>query len=344
MKLYYDDDVNTNVLEGKTIAVIGYGSQGRGQSLNMKDSGLNVIMGLRKGGSSWKKAEADGLTVKTIEEAAKEADIIHILIPDELQKDVFEKQIRPYLEEGNTVSFSHGYNIHFKRIVVPENMNVTMIAPKGPGSKVRQTYQEGFGIPGLIAIEQDATGNAFDIAIEMAKAVGLTRAGVIETTYREETETDLFGEQIVLCGGVTALIQAGFETLVEAGYKPEMAYFETCHEMKLIIDLIYEKGFENMWRDVSNTAEFGGLTRRDRVITEEAKENMRKSLKEIQDGSFATEFAVEGATDYPKLKAQRRIEGQKLIEVVGKELRVACGLQADNNGPEESHITTKVKQ
>ena len=204
-----------------------------------------------------------------------------------------------------------------------------MIAPKAPGSKVRQTYQEGFGTPGLIAIEQDATGDAYDIAIEMAKAVGLTRAGVIETTYREETETDLFGEQAVLCGGLTGLIQAGFETLVEAGYKPEMAYFETCHEMKLIVDLIYEKGFGNMWHDVSNTAEFGGLTRRDRVITEESKENMKKILREIQDGTFATEFAVDADTSYPKLLTQRRLEGEKQIEKVGKNLRIACGLQKE---------------
>jgi ketol-acid reductoisomerase len=204
-----------------------------------------------------------------------------------------------------------------------------MIAPKGPGSKVRQTYEEGFGIPGLIAVEQDATGEAFDIAIEMAKATGLTRAGVIETTYREETETDLFGEQVVLCGGLTALIKAAFETLVEAGYQPEMAYFETCHEMKLIIDLIYEKGFKNMWQDVSNTAEFGGLTRRDRIITDEAKKNMKDILREIQDGSFATEFAVEGASAYPKLYAQRRLEGELQIEEVGKRLRTACGLEKE---------------
>ena len=329
MKVLYDDDVNTNVLENKTIAVIGYGSQGRGQSLNMHDSGLNVIVGLREGGKSWKKAQEDGLTVKTIEDASKEADIIHILIPDEIQKTVYENQIQQYVEPGNTISFSHGYNIHFNRIRVPEDVNVTMIAPKAPGSKVRQTYQEGFGTPGLIAIEQDATGDAYDIAIEMAKAVGLTRAGVIETTYREETETDLFGEQAVLCGGLTGLIQAGFETLVEAGYKPEMAYFETCHEMKLIVDLIYEKGFGNMWHDVSNTAEFGGLTRRDRVITEESKENMKKILREIQDGTFATEFAVDADTSYPKLLTQRILEGEKQIEKVGKNLRIACGLQKE---------------
>lgn len=329
MKVYYDDDVTTNVLKDKTIAVIGYGSQGHGQSLNMKDSGLNIVMGLREGGKSWNKAKEAGLTVKTIEEASKEADIIHILIPDEIQKDVYENQIKDNLEPGNTISFSHGYNIHFNRIRVPEDVNITMIAPKAPGSKVRETYLEGFGTPGLVAIEQDATGDAFDIAMEMAKAVGLTRAGVIETTYREETETDLFGEQAVLCGGLTALIQAGFETLVEAGYKPEMAYFETCHEMKLIVDLIYEKGFGNMWHDVSNTAEFGGLTRRDRIITNESKANMKEILKEIQNGTFATEFAVDSSNSYPKLLTQRRLEGEKQIEKVGKNLRIACGLEKE---------------
>ncbi|MGN1322086.1 MAG: ketol-acid reductoisomerase [Methanosphaera sp.] len=329
MKVYYDDDVTTNVLKDKTIAVIGYGSQGHGQSLNMKDSGLNIVMGLREGGKSWNKAKEAGLTVKTIEEASKEADIIHILIPDEIQKDVYENQIKDNLEPGNTISFSHGYNIHFNRIIVPEDVNITMIAPKAPGSKVRETYLEGFGTPGLVAIEQDATGDAFDIAMEMAKAVGLTRAGVIETTYREETETDLFGEQAVLCGGLTALIQAGFETLVEAGYKPEMAYFETCHEMKLIVDLIYEKGFGNMWHDVSNTAEFGGLTRRDRIITDESKANMKEILKEIQNGTFATEFAVDSSNSYPKLLTQRRLEGEKQIEKVGKNLRIACGLEKE---------------
>lgn len=329
MKVYYDDDVTTNVLKDKTIAVIGYGSQGHGQSLNMKDSGLNIVMGLREGGKSWNKAKEAGLTVKTIEEASKEADIIHILIPDEIQKDVYENQIKDNLEPGNTISFSHGYNIHFNRIRVPGDVNITMIAPKAPGSKVRETYLEGFGTPGLVAIEQDATGDAFDIAMEMAKAVGLTRAGVIETTYREETETDLFGEQAVLCGGLTALIQAGFETLVEAGYKPEMAYFETCHEMKLIVDLIYEKGFGNMWHDVSNTAEFGGLTRRDRIITDESKANMKEILKEIQNGTFATEFAVDSSNSYPKLLTQRRLEGEKQIEKVGKNLRIACGLEKE---------------
>lgn len=329
MKVYYDDDVTTNVLKDKTIAVIGYGSQGHGQSLNMKDSGLNIVMGLREDGKSWNKAKEAGLTVKTIEEASKEADIIHILIPDEIQKDVYENQIKDNLEPGNTISFSHGYNIHFNRIRVPEDVNITMIAPKAPGSKVRETYLEGFGTPGLVAIEQDATGDAFDIAMEMAKAVGLTRAGVIETTYREETETDLFGEQAVLCGGLTALIQAGFETLVEAGYKPEMAYFETCHEMKLIVDLIYEKGFGNMWHDVSNTAEFGGLTRRDRIITDESKANMKEILKEIQNGTFATEFAVDSSNSYPKLLTQRRLEGEKQIEKVGKNLRIACGLEKE---------------
>lgn len=321
MKLYYDDDVNTNVLADKTVAVIGYGSQGRGQSLNMKDSGLNVVMGLREGGNSWKKAEADGLTVKTIEEAAKEADIIHILIPDEIQKDVFENQIKDNLEAGNTISFSHGYNIHFNRIRVPEDVNVTMVAPKGPGSKVRQTYEEGFGIPGLIAIEQDATGNAFDIAIEMAKATGLTRAGVVETTFREETETDLFGEQAVLCGGCTALIKAGFETLVEAGYAPENAYFECLHEMKLIVDLMYQGGMAAMRYSISDTAEYGDYMIGNRIVTDETKKEMKKVLTEIQDGTFARNWLMENQVGRPQFNAMRRMEAEHPIEKVGKELR-----------------------
>ena len=239
--MYYDDDVNTDALEGKTIAVIGYGSQGRAQSRNMADSGANVIVGLRENGSSWNLAKEDGMTVKTIEDAAKEADIIHILLPDEIQQKVYAEQIAQYVEAGNTISFSHGYNIHFELIKPGEDVNIVMFAPKGPGSMVRRTYEEGFGIPGLVAVQQDATGDALQLALGMAKACGLTKAGVLETTFKEETETDLFGEQTVLCGGITELINAGFTTLVEAGYQPEIAYFETCHEVKLIVDLIYEK-------------------------------------------------------------------------------------------------------
>ena len=308
MKMYYDDDVNTDALEGKTIAVIGYGSQGRAQSRNMVDSGANVIVGLRENGSSWNLAKEDGMTVKTIEDASKEADIIHI---------------------GNTISFSHGYNIHFGLIKPDETVNIVMFAPKGPGSMVRRTYEEGFGIPGLVAVEQDATGDALQLALGMAKACGLTKAGVLETTFQEETETDLFGEQTVLCGGITELINAGFTTLVEAGYQPEIAYFETCHEVKLIVDLIYEKGFAGMWTDVSNTAEYGGLTRGNRIITQEAKDGMKAVLKEIQDGTFKKQWAEENATDGANLKEMRAAEGKKDIEIVGERLRKACGLQKD---------------
>ena len=300
MKMYYDDDVNTDALEGKTIAVIGYGSQGRAQSRNMADSGANVIVGLRENGSSWNIAKDDGMTVKSIEDASKEADIIHILLPDEIQEKVYNEQIAPYVEAGNTISFSHGYNIHFGLIKPEDTVNIVMFAPKGPGSMVRRTYKEGFGIPGLVAVEQDATGDALQLALGMAKACGLTKAGVLETTFQEETETDLFGEQTVLCGGITELINAGFTTLVEAGYQPEIAYFETCHEVKLIVDDIYENGMAGMWHDVSNTAEYGGLTRGKRVITDETKKEMRAA------------------------------EEKEKIEVVGKRLRIACGLQKED--------------
>ena len=328
--MYYDEDVNTDALEGKTIAVIGYGSQGRAQSRNMADSGANVIVGVRENGSSWNLVQEDGMTVKTIEDAAKEADIIHILLPDEIQEKVYNEQIAPYVEAGNTISFSHGYNIHFELIKPGEDVNVVMFAPKGPGSMVRRTYEEGFGIPGLVAVQQDATGDALQLALGMAKSCGLTKAGVLETTFKEETETDLFGEQTVLCGGITELINAGFTTLVEAGYQPEIAYFETCHEVKLIVDLIYEKGFAGMWHDVSNTAEYGGLTRGKKVITDEAKEGMKETLKQIQDGTFKKEWADEYATDGANLKEMRAAEGKKEIEIVGERLRKACGLQKDD--------------
>ncbi|GAB6055502.1 ketol-acid reductoisomerase [Methanobacterium movens] len=327
MKIYYEKDVDAQVLADKTIAVIGYGSQGMAQSRNMADSGLNVVVGLREGGSSWQAAHDDGMKVMTIEDASKAADIIHILIPDEIQSAIFEQSIKPYLEEGNTLSFSHGYNIHFGYIKVPENVNVTMIAPKGPGAMVRKTYLEGFGIPGLVAVEQDFTGNARDMALAMGKGCGLARAGILETTFQEETETDLFGEQAVLCGGVTELIKAGFKTLVDAGYQPEVAYFETCHELKLIVDLIYEKGFAGMWHDVSNTAEFGGLSRRSRIITPETQEEMARILKEIQEGKFAREWALENQAGNPMLKRMRDIESELQIEKKGSKLRKLCGLE-----------------
>jgi len=325
--MYYDKDVDTDVLKDKKIAVIGYGSQGMAQARNMADSGLTVIVGLREGGKSWQRAKDDGMTVLSVEEASKEADIIHILIPDEIQAQVYEQSIKDGLEEGNTISFSHGYNIHFGYIKPPENVNISMIAPKGPGAMVRQTYEEGFGIPGLVAVEQDYTGNTLNVALAMGKGVGLTRAGVLETTFKEETETDLFGEQAVLCGGATELIKNGFETLVEAGYQPELAYFETCHELKLIVDLIYKNGFAGMWDNVSNTAEFGGLSRRERLITPDTKKEMKKILEEIQKGKFAKEWALENQAGQPQLKRLRAIEGDLLIEKVGAKLRKLCGLQ-----------------
>jgi ketol-acid reductoisomerase len=325
--MYYENDVNMEILKNKTIAVIGYGSQGMAQARNMADSGLNVVVGLRKDGVSWNAAKNDGMNVLSVEGAAEEADIIHILIPDEIQSKVYHKSIKDGLEESNTISFSHGYNIHYGYIKPPENVNITMIAPKGPGAMVRQTYTEGFGIPGLVAVEQDFTKNALDIALAMGKGCGLTRAGVLETTFKEETETDLFGEQAVLCGGATELIKAGFETLVDAGYQPELAYFETCHELKLIIDLIYNKGFAGMWDNVSNTAEFGGLSRRERIINSESKQEMKKILIEIQQGKFAKEWALENQAGKPMFNRLRDIEGDLLIEKVGSKLRKLCGLQ-----------------
>nr|WP_319373662.1 ketol-acid reductoisomerase [uncultured Methanobacterium sp.] len=327
MKIYYEKDVDIDVLKDKTIAVIGYGSQGMAQARNMAESGLNVVVGLRKGGKSWKIAADHGMNVLTVEEAAEVADVIHVLIPDEIQADVYEKSIKPGLKEGNTLSFSHGYNIHYQYIKPPANVNVTMIAPKGPGSTVRGQYVDGFGVPGLVAVQQDYTGNAQQVALAMGQGSGLTRAGVLETTFKEETETDLFGEQAVLCGGVTELIKAGFQTLVEAGYQPEVAYFETCHEVKLIVDLIYKKGFAGMWNDVSNTAEFGGLTRRDRVITEESRKEMKEILKEIQNGKFAKEWALENQAGNPQLNRMRAIEDELEIEKRGKKLRKLCGLE-----------------
>ncbi|WJI09493.1 ketol-acid reductoisomerase [Methanobacterium sp. CWC-01] len=327
MKIYYEKDVNTDVLKDKIVAVIGYGSQGRAQSMNMAESGLNVVVGLRQDGSSWKVAKEDGLEVMTVEEASQKADIIHLLIPDEIQAQVYEQSIKDGLEEGNTISFSHGYNIHFQYIKPPKNVNITMIAPKGPGSTVRQQYVDGFGVPGLVAVEKDYTGEAMAIALAMGQGCGLTRAGVLETTFKEETETDLFGEQAVLCGGVTELIKAGFSTLVEAGYQPELAYFETCHELKLIVDLIYQKGFAGMWHDVSNTAEFGGLSRRERLITDETRSEMKKVLKEIQNGKFTKEWALENQAGKPQLNRLRDLEADLQIEKEGRKLRKLCGLE-----------------
>jgi ketol-acid reductoisomerase len=327
MNIHYEKDVDLDVLKDKTIAVIGYGSQGMAQAKNMSESGLNVVVGLREGGASWNVAKADGLEVLPVKEAAAKADIIHILIPDEIQAAVYESEIAEGLEEGNTLTFSHGYNIHYGYINPPKNVNVAMVAPKAPGATVRRQYEDGFGVPGLVAVEQDFTGNAKNIVLAMAKGSGLTRAGVLETTFKEETETDLFGEQAVLCGGATELIKAGFQTLVEAGYQPEIAYFETCHELKLIIDLIYEKGFAGMWHDVSNTAEFGGLTRRERIINEESRKEMKKILEEIQKGKFTREWTLENQAGTPMLNRMRDMEDELQIEEVGTKLRKLCGLQ-----------------
>jgi ketol-acid reductoisomerase len=321
VQMYYDKDADIGALKDKTIAVMGYGSQGHAQAQNLHDSGLNVIVGLRKGSARWAQAEKDGLKVMTVSEAAKAADVIQILLPDEIQSKVFYAEIELGLEAGNALVFSHGFNIHYNQIVPSKDIDVYMVAPKSPGHLVRRTYKEGTGVPGLIAIFQDATGKAHDMALAHAKGVGCTRAGVIETTFREETETDLFGEQVDLCGGVASLIKTSFEVLVEAGYQPEMAYFETLHELKLIVDLIHEGGLEKMWYSVSNTAEYGGLTVGPKVINELSREAMYEALEKIQSGEFAKEFVLEGQTNRPVLTALERQEKEHPVEVVGRKLR-----------------------
>ncbi|MBW6470311.1 MAG: ketol-acid reductoisomerase [Methanosarcinaceae archaeon] len=321
VQMYYDKDADLGALKGKTIAVMGYGSQGHAQAQNLNDSGLDVVIGLRKGSARWAQAENDGLKVMTVADAAKAADIVQILLPDETQSKVYYAEIEPGLEAGNALVFSHGFNIHYNQIIPPKDVDVYMVAPKSPGHLVRRTYKEGAGVPGLIAIFQDATGKAHDLALAHAKGVGCTRAGVIETTFREETETDLFGEQVDLCGGVASLIKTSFEVLVEAGYQPEMAYFETLHELKLIVDLIHEGGLEKMWYSVSNTAEYGGLTVGPQVINEESREAMYVALDRIQNGEFAREFVLEGMTNHAVLTAMERQEREHPIEIVGKKLR-----------------------
>ncbi len=322
-KVFYESDCNLGLLQGKKIAIIGYGSQGHAHALNLKDSGCDVIIGLYEGSKSWAKAEKQGLKVYTAAEAAKQADIIMILINDEKQADLYKNEIEPNLEEGNMLMFAHGFNIHFGTIVPPANVDVTMIAPKGPGHTVRSEYLEGKGVPCLIAVEQDATGKAQDLALAYALGIGGARAGVLETTFRTETETDLFGEQAVLCGGVTALMQAGFETLVEAGYDPRNAYFECIHEMKLIVDLIYQSGFKGMRYSVSNTAEYGDYVTGPKIITAETKKAMKQVLKDIQDGTFAKEFLLDmsPAGRQVHFKAMRKIAGEHQLEQVGEEIR-----------------------
>jgi ketol-acid reductoisomerase len=320
-RMYYDEDANLDYLKGKTIAVIGYGSQGHAHALNAKDSGANVVIGLYEGSRSTAKAEKEGLAVKSVGDAVAAADLIMILLPDEAQKEIFEKEIRPNLAAGKVLAFAHGFNIHFSQVVPPSDVDVIMVAPKGPGHLVRRQYQEGKGVPCLFAVYQDATGNARDIAMAYAKAIGGTRAGILETSFREETETDLFGEQVVLCGGLTALIKSGFETLVEAGYQPELAYFECLHEVKLIVDLIVEGGLAKMRDSISNTAEYGDLTRGPRLVDDNTRKEMRKILNEIQTGQFAKEFVLENQSGKAAFNAMRRREAEHPIESVGTELR-----------------------
>ena len=323
-KIFYQQDCNIDLLKGKTIAVIGYGSQGHAHALNAHESGLDVIVGLYEGSKSWAKAEAAGLKVATVAEAAKAADLVMILLPDEKQSAIYYESIAPYMTAGKILAFAHGFNIHFGQIKPPADVDVIMIAPKGPGHTVRSEYLEGKGVPCLAAVHQDASGRAMEYALAYAAAIGGSRAGVLETTFRQETETDLFGEQAVLCGGVCALMQAGFETLCEAGYDPRNAYFECIHEMKLIVDLINEGGFDKMRYSISNTAEYGDYRTGKRLITEETRKEMKKVLTEIQDGTFASEFLTEMSPKGGRkvhFLAQRRMQSEHLIEKVGKELR-----------------------
>jgi ketol-acid reductoisomerase len=321
-KIYYDQDVNKEYLEGKIVAVIGYGSQGRAQALNLHDSGIDVVVGLYEGSKSIELVKKDGLQVLSVAEAAKKADVIQVLIPDEVQGRVYyEDGIEKNLKEGNVLMFSHGFNIHFGQIIPPKNVDVIMVAPKSPGQMLRKMYVDGKGVPNLMAVFQDYSGNAKNIALAYSWGIGGTRAGVIETTFKEETETDLFGEQAVLCGGVTALIQAGFDTLVEAGYQPEIAYFECLHELKLIVDLIYKGGITYMRDCVSNTAEYGDLKVGKKIITEETRKEMKKTLAQIQNGEFAKDWLIENKVGRPYFRAMRNRESGFLIEKVGKELR-----------------------
>ncbi|NPV65646.1 MAG: ketol-acid reductoisomerase [Anaerolineae bacterium] len=320
-KLYYDQDADLSLLNGKTVAIIGYGSQGHAHALNLRDSGVNVIVGLHEGSKSRAKAEAEGLSVYPVAEAAARADIIMMLTPDTVQPAIYNESIAPNLKPGDTLMFAHGFNIRFGQIKPPESVDVSMVAPKAPGHRVREVYVEGGGTPALIAVEQDASGHAKAQALAYARALGCTRAGVIETTFAEETETDLFGEQVVLCGGVTALVRAGFETLVKAGYQPEIAYFECLHELKLIVDLMYQGGLSYMWYSVSDTAEHGGYMAGNRIVTAETREEMAHILAEIQDGTYARNWIKENQDGRPWFNEQRAKERNHMIEQIGKELR-----------------------
>ncbi len=320
-RMYYDGDANLDLFKEKTVAIIGYGSQGHAHALNLKDSGVNVVVGLYEGSKSAAKATSEGLKVLSVAEASAAADLIMILLPDEAQKSVYLEEIKPNLKAGKVMAFAHGFNIHFGQVVPPEDVDVIMVAPKGPGHLVRRTYAQGEGVPALFAVYQDASGEARDRALAYAKGIGGTRAGVLETSFREETETDLFGEQVVLCGGLSELIKSGFETLVNAGYQPEIAYFECLHEVKLIVDLVVEGGLAKMRDSISNTAEYGDYTRGPRIVTDATRAEMRKILKEIQTGQFAREFILENQAGKPGFTAIRRQEAEHPIEEVGKDLR-----------------------
>jgi len=319
--MYYDDDADLSLLDGKTVAIIGFGSQGHAHALNLKDSGVDVVVGLRPDSASVQQARDGGLEVLDVADAASRGDIVMMLVPDERHREIFEGEVRDGIVPGNALFFGHGFSVHYGEVEPPAGVDVALVAPKGPGHLVRRQYLEGSGVPGLIAVAQDATGNAKPLALAYAKGIGCTRGGVIETTFKDETETDLFGEQAVLCGGASELVQAGFETLVEAGYSPEMAYFECLHELKLIVDLMYEKGLAGMRYSISNTAEYGDYTRGKRVVTEETRANMRKILDEIQSGAFAREWIAENRAGQENFKRMREEQSRSQIETTGKELR-----------------------
>ncbi len=320
-KIYYETDADLSVLEGRTVGVIGYGSQGHAHALNLRDSGVQVAVGLYPGSPSWEKAQAEGLSVGPVDDVARAADVIMMLVPDQIQRKIYEDHIAPHMEPGKTLMFAHGFSVHFSQIEAPPGVDVSMIAPKGPGHLVRRVYAAGGGVPALLAIDQDASESALATALAYGKGIGATRAGLLETTFREETETDLFGEQTILCGGVTALITAAYETLTEAGYQPESAYFETMHELKLIVDLLYEGGMEYMRYSISDTAEYGDYTRGPRVITSETKQEMRRILDEIQSGAFAREWILENQAGRPRFNALRRQSTEHPIGEVGREIR-----------------------
>jgi len=334
--IYYESDADRSLLEGKRVAVLGYGSQGRAHALNLHDSGVDVVVGLRPGGGSWTRAEDDGLAVAAPQDAAKDADLIAFLVPDPVQPAIYREAVEPTLSGRQTLLFAHGFNVHYGQITPPENVDVVMIAPKGPGNLVRKLYTEGQGVPCLLAVAQDASGKAKDTALAYGSALGGTRAGVLETSFQEETETDLFGEQAVLCGGISSLMKAGFDTLVEAGYAPEMAYFECIHEMKLIVDLIYNGGLEHMRRFVSDTAKYGDVTRGPRVVDERVRESMKQVLEEIQNGKFATEWVLENQAGRPTYRALLRRENAHAANAVGETLRQMMGwLQEDSSKQKE---------